>query len=123
MRSLPPLFFLAGEGEAPGRKPSADVIGHDEATWLVVRSDGSVVSSDPHGLLPTRFVAPSTGEFTEVLDEFRSRWLALADMDDEQAEVAASRLVSDIETAHPEVVRDQESWWSVLLEQVSAGLL
>jgi hypothetical protein len=119
--SLAPFFWVSGEGDEPPGKPE-QVVGHDGETHLVI-ADGEVWSFDPAGVLPRRLVNRSVNQFGDSLSGFREAWAGRADLDDAASDRQVAHLRERLRDIDPDAIEDPESWWSVILEQMSHDLL
>lgn len=121
----PPFFWPVGEGcEPPGFERLDNVVlGHDEGTFFTRRDDGTIVSVDPTGFHQERFVNGSEEGFTASLALFVPTWQALEGSKDDEAEARVANLRTRLDAIDPMALRDADSWWSVVLEQVQSGLL
>ena len=86
------------------------IIGDDYGTELHLVPDGSVVSIDPEGRLPRRFVNCSV----EQLAQFLHVVSGTARSDDER-EREMWRKLAEID---PRAFADEGNWWAIVLEQV-----
>jgi hypothetical protein len=101
------LTFYGHEARASG---DGVIIGDDYGTELHLTPDGSVVSIDPEGELPRRFVNSSVERLAEFLQV-----VSATKRSDDDAELAMWRKLADID---PRAFVDEENWWAVVLEQV-----
>ena len=110
---LPPTYeplLLTFYGHEARDTGDSVIIGDDYGTELHVITDGTVLSVDPKGQLPMRFVNSSIellAEFVDVVSETdrshdereRAMWHTLAALD-------------------PPAFADEQNWWAVVLEEV-----
>jgi len=89
------------------------VLGDDEGTKLCLRSDGCVLSVDPEGELPTRFVNASPGKLARCIGLYQS-FVAL---EDDAPRVEGKTLREALAAIDPLALEDEESWWSLILEE------
>jgi hypothetical protein len=123
LRAVPPFFWPVGQGDEPADSaPAYEVLGHDEATWVCVEDNGQVRSFDPSGRLPARSVNASLQLFARSLTIFADAWASRAALDDGDAHEQARglrRTLTDIDST----IATEESWWSVILEQLDLDQL
>jgi hypothetical protein len=125
MARLPSHFeplLLTFYGERSRLGSDHVVIGDDYGTELRVRfNDGAVISLDPQGELPCRFVNASIEHLAEFIAAYRSYCgLASAEADiDPLVRQLRERLIA----IDPAAFADHENWWAVVLEQSEDGLL
>ena len=118
LRAVPPFFWPVGQGDRPADPaPAYEVLGHDEATWICVDDNGSVRSFDPSGRLPARSVNASPQLFIRSLTIFADAWASRAVPDDGNAHEQARGLRRALTEMDPTIATEQ-SWWSVILEQL-----
>ncbi|WP_160311410.1 SUKH-4 family immunity protein [Rhodopirellula islandica] len=95
------------------------VIGGDGGGRLELDGD-RIISRDPTGQLPTRFVNSSMRQLQSCIDAHRAYADTVRDDDDG----AASAVFSDaIFAIDPECFADPENWWAVVVKQTRDGLL
>ncbi len=114
--SLPPFYWTPGAGDPPPKAP-ADAIGHDGATHLIVDASGAVRTTIAAGV-PSRFVNSSIGQFLDFLDVFRTEWLRRPNLADQDAAGQVLVLRKQFRQNDATALTDDESWWSVILEQM-----
>jgi hypothetical protein len=85
------------------------IIGDDYGTELHLTADGTVVSIDPQGQFPRRFMNSSIGRLAQFL-EIVSR----TDRQDDQREREMRRTLADLD---PPAFASAENWWAVIFEQ------
>jgi len=81
-------------------------------------ANGEVFSIDPEGRLPSRLINSSIkelGRCIEVADKYPRKA-------GEGPEVTADYLREEITRIDARALENEENWWSVILEQLSAGL-
>lgn len=123
LRAVPPFFWPVGQGDEPADPiPTHGVLGHDEATWIGVDDNGHVLSLDPWGRLPARSVNSSPEQFAESLTIFAAAWGQGSVLDDRSALAQARGLRRALTEIDP-AIATQESWWSVILEQLDLDQL
>jgi hypothetical protein len=120
--ALDPFFWPPAEGDRPlGQPPpGVDVLGHDGATFLIVRVDDSVVSVDPEG---ERFVNSSRRQFLDSLELMRTAWNGRAQLSEEAAVQQARALRRDLAACDEVAVRSEGHWWSLVLDELEYGVL
>jgi hypothetical protein len=116
------LTFYGAEARQNG---NYIVIGDDEGPELCVdASDGTVLSIDVEGGLPTRFVNSSVDQLARSLEAYLeyAKKVRRARSEVDEAELAAEvqRLIAAVD---PLALGDSEHWWAVVLEQAEEGLL
>ena len=123
LRAVPPFFWPVGQGDEPvDPAPKYEVLGHDEATWICVEDDGQVRSFDPSGRLPPRSVKGSPQLFARSLTIFADAWASRAALDDGIAHQQARGLRRALTEVDP-TIATEDSWWSVILEQLDRDQL
>lgn len=101
-------------------------IGSDSATEMCIDPgrQGAVVSVDPEGKLPTRFVNSSAMQLAEFILLYRESAEAAKDLaDDEEVQRLSEDVIRAWRNLDPEAFSDRENWWAVVAEQMEAGLL
>jgi hypothetical protein len=101
------------------------VLGSDDGTELRVDAEtGQVVSIDPSGALPSRFVNSTIKQLVLCIDAHREYVTAVHRATDESP---ATALVQDLRESLARIdaaaVANAEAWWAVVLEQADDGLL
>jgi hypothetical protein len=85
---------------------------------------GRVTAVDPEGELPTRFLNSTIEQLVRSIDAYRDYGSSVSGAADESA---ARALVKDLRQAlariDPAAVAGPETWWALVLEQATAGLL
>ena len=100
------------------------IIGDDDGTKLGIKENtGEVLSIDPEGKLPTRFVNSSILTLLAFLGMYVREQPGLAQADDEEASQIVARMRDAFSTFDAQALDNPENWWSVVLEQVEQGLL
>jgi SUKH-4 immunity protein len=101
------------------------VLGSDEGTELRVDADtGQVLSVDPTGALPSRFVNSTIDQFIGAIDAYRDYVDAVQrTMDESVITAVVERLRQALVQIDATAVADGDAWWAVVLEQVEQGLL
>ena len=95
------------------------VIGDDGGGHLELDGD-CIISRDPAGQLPTRFVNSSLLQLQSCIDAHRA-YAETVHEDDGGA--AAALFANTILEIDPECFADPENWWAVVVEQIRDGLL
>jgi len=117
-----PLLLTFQRGGAARQSGGLVAIGSDFGTTLYCDpADGRVLSVDDSGRLPTRFVNSSIAQLAACLSVYERAREALAagSPGGDDVEVLRSRLTR----ADAVALADPEHWWSLIVEQVEAGLL
>jgi hypothetical protein len=108
-RRYEPLLLTFYGHEA--REAGDDVIiGDDYGTEFHLTPDGSVVSIDPRGQLPRRFVNSSVEQLARFLEVASG-----TERSDDEREREMWRKLADLDLR---AFADEENWWAVVLEQV-----
>jgi hypothetical protein len=112
-RSYDPLLLTFYGRDAREVNGGEILIGNDYGTELRVRSaDGVVLSVDPQGKLPTRFVNSGVEQLARFLEV-----VSAVDRGDDRD--GGKRSMRDrLRAIDPPAFADAENWWSLVLEQV-----
>jgi hypothetical protein len=111
--SLPEAYaplLLTFYGQAAREADGDIVIGDDDATELRMTDTGAVISVDPGGKLPTRFMNSGLEQLATFLHVVSG-----TDRSDDDAEREMWRKLLIVD---PTAFADRENWWAVILEQV-----
>jgi hypothetical protein len=116
---MPYLYWPLGTDNEPGgrERVSGEVLAHDEGTYFVMRTDGTVVSQDPRGQLPTRFVNSNLDAFVASLRVLREERAQLSSdpLSNEEEAVQLSRMADRLEALDSAALTDPENWWPCVL--------
>lgn len=121
--TLPPFFWLLGDGTEPGDPPAdLQVLGHDGTSWFVVRPDGTVGSVNPSSTFDTRFVNSTVPLFLASLDALAERRPRLSSSDGEIGLDAVQSLRHELNRLDIACLGDQDHWWGALLDRLEEAL-
>ena len=99
-------------------------IGTDGGTEICLkRGSGEVVSVDPTGQLPSRFVNSSIASFIVCLGIFAKYRTRIARLADDEIDELIPSTEAEIRKADDHALNHAENWWSVVVEQMQDGLL
>lgn len=98
-------------------------IASDEGTLLGLDDRCHLISFDPSGDLPARFVNSSVALFAESLLRYAQALPARREADDDEAVALCDDLRSTLQTIDPAALADPDHWWPVVIEQVTHGLM
>jgi len=101
------LTFYGREAREAG---DGVIIGDDYGTELHLTADGTVVSIDPEGQLPARFMNSGVAQLAQFLEV-----VSRADRPDDERGREMWRELAELD---PPAFADEENWWAVVLEQV-----
>ena len=123
-RQYEPLLLSFGGGAA-GTQGDRVPIGDDYGTTLCCDlGSGHVLSVDADGKLPTRFVNSGIEELGQFIDEYEEVRQRLHGTPGEAEQLQlASGLRSRLLEIDPRALAEPDHWWSVICEQLEAGLL
>ena len=101
------------------------VIGHDSVCDLHVDGNsGAVRAIDPSGELPSRYVSSSTKQLAALVRAYARYQRDVSDTrTEDEARAIVERLESELRVVDPLAVETADTWWSIVLEQASHGLL
>ena len=122
-RECEPLLLVF---HVPRSLPGGSVLlGSDGGTDLVVDStSGFVISRDPRGEYPTRFMNSSVAQLGRCIDAYRVYVMRVKTTPNEDDQIRLvhelARQIRDIDETS---VLSSENWWSIILEQAESGLL
>src|SRR5690348_10544293 len=100
-------------------------IGTDYGTQLCLdeAQEGCLVSIDTHGNLPERLVNSSVEQFAACLVVYLKVARAWTDRINIDAQQLAAQAKVEISAIDANAIASEENWWSLIYEQVRAGLL
>jgi hypothetical protein len=99
-------------------------IGTDGGTQLCLRrQSGVLVSVDPTGDLPNRFVNSSVEAFMDCLALFAKYRNTIGGLSDDEIDALVPAFESGIRNLDGPALSHEENWWAVILEQMHDGLL
>ena len=99
-------------------------LGDDLGTWLCLDlATHQVVSVDPERELPERFVNSTLSDFLRFLCRLDRFWAKTMPLEDDEAIAAVSPLREEMRAIDAAALGSEDHWWSVVLEQMSDGLL
>jgi hypothetical protein len=128
-RHVGPIFEAAALDRAPVEEFTRGlrrfvVVGTDLGTSICVDLQShSVYSIDRDGLLPDRFVNSDLASLVWSLCRVASHWAETRGWSDEAYIGAVGPLADDLANVDARALDDPDNWWSVVLEQVSSGML
>jgi len=100
------------------------IIGDDYGTKLGMKENtGEILSIDPNGKLPTRFVNSSILTLLAFLETYSKEQPKLAQASDEEASEIVANMKEKLRTLDARSLDDPENWWSLILEQTEQGLM
>lgn len=99
-------------------------IGTDFGTDIVIDvASGAVWSKDLSGRHMTRYVNADACLFAQFLCRTQALREALTQVGDEEADDKIAKVIQELTMLDPSAFRDPETWWSVVFEQMVAGLM
>lgn len=99
-------------------------IGYDYGTILSLKlKTGEIWAVDPNGRTPPRFVNSRLSDFILFLAVYDSYGHERQRASDEEDESIVQEIRRRFTARDPRALDDQENWWSLILEQMSYGLL
>ena len=99
------------------------VIGNDFGTDIRINSQDEVISVDPCGELPSRFINTNLEAFLEFLVIFLKFLERAADAGDDEAERMFREVRKEFEKADAKALCDEENWWAVILEDMESEFM
>jgi hypothetical protein len=115
------LFWRNPTSEAPGSPGSA--LGSDGGGTFVVGYDSAVRWDPTEATQPGRFVNSSVDLFAEFLLTTSDTRDELAAMEEKDALRAVSNARKRLQMRDPAAFADDDTWWSVVFEQLHDGFL
>jgi hypothetical protein len=122
MTAVPPFFWPPGAGDEPEDRPAGS-IGHDGGVHFVTRRDGAVVGRDTTDISPDQYVNLSADQFMVSLQLFAAEWQRRSGLSGSDAKTQADDLLRVLVAVDPTAFVDQDSWWSIVMEQLLSGLI
>jgi hypothetical protein len=124
----PPLLvtFYAGDKllqPLPIAHETYWIVGDDFGTKIGVGRKEDVWSMDPENRLLRRFIGTSVPHFVLFLGLYEAQLGALKEAGDAKSARIVSGLRAQFNTSDPAALANEESWWSVILEQTEQGLM
>jgi hypothetical protein len=98
-------------------------IGRDQATDICLDAAGHVVSTSESGEYPDRFVNSDLASFLRFLALVTAHRAAYAARPDDEMDAHVDVLAGALAGADSEAFADPGNWWSLVFEQMRAGLL
>lgn len=99
-------------------------IGSDYGTDIcIVVDSGIVFSLSPSGRYSTRFVNSGLEYFVEFLCRVTAVRRSYLGLDDKEVDVLVEGLETELRARDPRAFSTRKRWWSVIFEQMKAGLL
>lgn len=100
------------------------IISDDYGTKLGMKENtGEILSIDPDGKLPTRFVNSSILTLLAFLEQYSKERPKLAQASDEEASEIVASMKDKLRALDARSLDDPENWWSLILEQTEQGLM
>ena len=94
------------------------IIGDDYGTKLGIKENsGEILSIDPDGTLPTRFVNSGILTLLAFLETYLKERPKLAQVSDEEAVEIVTSMKDTLRALDARSLDDPENWWSTILEQ------
>lgn len=99
-------------------------VGHDYGTSFgIKRGTDELWAVDPRGELRSRFVNSRLSDFALFLAIYDSQGPDRQQASDEEDEVIVQEMRLQLISRDPRALDDVDNWWSLVLEQMSHGLL
>lgn len=99
------------------------VIGNDYGTSICINKQNQIVSIDPEGEYPTRFVNKDLKSLLQFIKVYLSYESKLLDVNDDEVNKIIEEIKKEFGEIDAEALNNEENWWSLILEQVELGLM
>lgn len=98
------------------------IIGDDLGTYICVNSKDEIVTIDPKGEYPKRFINKNLEAFLEFIVIYLSYEDIMKDTDDD-IDQTIQEIREKFDMIDAQALSSEENWWSLILEQVELGLM
>lgn len=117
------IQFYMSSPEKPCFADNCVVIGNDFGTDIRINSQDEVISVDPCGELPTRFVNTNLEAFLVFIVIFLKFREQAADASNDEAERMLREVRKEFEKADAKALCDEENCWAVILEDMESEFM
>ena len=99
------------------------VIGNDFGTNICINHKEEIVSIDPKGEYPIRFINKNLEIFLNFIIIFLLYEDKINDIDDDEIHQVIWEIRKNFDVIDIQALSDEENWWSIILEQVELGIM
>lgn len=99
------------------------VIGNDLGTDIGISLKEEIVSVDPRHVYPTRFINTNLECFIKFIIIYLSYAEKIIDASDEEINNILTDIRKEFDLVDERALHNEENWWSIILEQIEAGLM
>ena len=99
------------------------VIGNDLGTDICISFKEEIVSVDPQHVYPARFINTNLECFIKFIVIYLLYAEKIVNASDEEINNILTDIRKEFDLVDKCALHDEENWWSIILEQIEAGLM